>query len=260
MDPQIDIRPTKSQIKDLVSEIIKRKKAGQRALVTTLTKKMAEALTEYLNDPAKVKPELKLKVAYLHSDIDTLDRQDILDDLRSGRYDVLVGINLLREGLDLPEVSLVAILDADKEGFLRSETSLIQTMGRASRHVLGKVIMYADEMTGSMKRAIAEVDRRRRVQKKYNKTHHITPKTIKKPIRQKLIEKRAKPTSTPGVDFRLHPGIKDTNIDQLTPDDKQKHIKTLKKAMRQAARDLDFELAAKIRDRLLEISPSTALF
>jgi len=249
LDPQVDIRPTKGQIKDLVSEIIKRKKTSQRMLVTTLTKKMAEALSEYLNDPAKVKPGLKIKVSYLHSDIDTLERQDILDDLRAGRYDVLVGINLLREGLDLPEVSLVAILDADKEGFLRSETSLIQTMGRASRHVSGKVIMYADQVTGSMKRAIAEVERRRDIQERYNKTHHITPKTIKKPIRQKLIEKRQKKQSSNQAIEQLN----NTDINQLTPDDRQKYIKSLEKAMRQAARELDFELAAKIRDKLLEI-------
>src|SRR5690606_27672223 len=198
--PEIEIRPSEGQIENLVLEIFKRKKKGQRVLVTTLTKRMAEDLTEYLNDKDKV---MKLfdetvelinmpKVAYLHADVQTLDRSDILDDLRLGTYDVLVGINLLREGLDLPEVSLVAILDADKEGFLRSRTSLIQTMGRAARHVEGHAILYADRLTGSMKLAIEETLRRRKIQIQYNLDHGISPQTITKPIREKLIQQQNK--------------------------------------------------------------------
>ena len=181
-DPEIEVRKTQGQIQDLIQEIESRVKKGQRTLVTTLTKRMAEDLSSYLEEKG-------VKVQYLHSDITTLDRADILDELREGKYDVLVGINLLREGLDLPEVSLVAILDADREGFLRSETSLIQTMGRAARHLEGKVIMYADEMTGSMKRAIEEVDRRRNIQLEYNKKHKITPTSIKSRKREKLIDR-----------------------------------------------------------------------
>ena len=180
-DPEVEIRPTKNQVADVIRGNKKQAKKKQRTLVTTLTKKTAEDLSAYLEKQG-------LKVHYLHSDVKTLERGDILDNLRRGKYDVLVGINLLREGLDLPEVSLVAILDADKEGFLRSDVTLIQTMGRAARHVEGRVIMYADKITGSMKRALDEVKRRRIYQKRMNKKMGITPKSIQKPIRQRLVD------------------------------------------------------------------------
>ncbi len=261
-DPEIEIRPVSNQIPDLVVEIVKRLKIGQRTLVTTLTKRMAEDLTEFLNDEAKVTalfPDTATminlpKVAYLHSDIDTLDRSDILDDLRLGKYDVLVGINLLREGLDLPEVSLVAILDADKEGFLRSRTSLIQTMGRAARHQEGRVIMYADRITNSMKQAMGEVERRRHIQLDYNQENHITPQSIIKPIRPVLI-KRDKSSSPTGKNIiqlskKEVVDLEEINSDDLTPSDRQKLKKGLTRRMNQAARDLDFELAAQIRDKI----------
>lgn len=262
IDPEIEIRPVENQVPDLISEIFKRVELSQRVLVTTLTKRMAEDLTEYLNDKTKLKKILKLinlkssimpKVAYLHSDIDTLDRSDILDQLRHGVFDVLIGINLLREGLDLPEVSLVAILDADKEGFLRSRTSLIQTMGRAARHVNGRVIMYADKVTKSMAAAIEEVDRRRQVQLEYNRINQVTPISISKPIRKVLIEREAKeePTKTAiklSKDTHFEPDKLD--VATLTPKDKNKLIQSLTRAMNQAAKDLDFEKAAVIRDSL----------
>ncbi len=262
LDPQIDIRPTTNQIPDLVVEIIKRQKQGQRTLVTTLTKRMAEDLTEFLNDEAKltsVFPDTAQlvtlpQVAYLHSDIKTLDRSDILDDLRLGKFDVLVGINLLREGLDLPEVSLVAILDADKEGFLRSTTSLIQVMGRAARHQKGQVIMYADHTTRSMTAAIDEVNRRRHIQQSYNKKHSITPQSIQKPIRSVIIQRDT--VSVPTTQSTIHLTKKvSLDLDQLdpaslTPTDKTKLTKQLTRRMHQAARDLDFELAARLRDTI----------
>lgn len=250
LDPQIVIKPTQGQIDDLIYEIEKRVKAKERVLVTTLTKRMAEELADYLQ-------ERGIKVHYLHSEIQTLDRADILDDLRLGAYDVVVGINLLREGLDLPEVSLVAILDADKEGFLRSETSLIQTMGRAARHVNGTVIMYADTMTGSMKRAIDEVNRRRQIQIEYNKKHKITPKGIEKPLREKLVERGEKDwRAKSGMDEFIQHSIDRAKEGSLLPDDRDRLIKFLQRQMRQAAKDLEFERAALLRDQILILKSS----
>jgi excinuclease ABC subunit B len=346
LDPTIELRQTKGQIEDLIVEIIARKQLGQRTIVTTLTKKMAEALTDYLNDPEKVAELIKRKqaheteraesdlsetvmyrgdqlpvdemeigpidkkfwtraliptakeftfdlshypkVAYLHSDIETLERSDILDDLRRGEYDVVVGINLLREGLDLPEVTLVAILDADKEGFLRSATALIQTTGRAARHEEGHVIMYADHITKSMQKAIGETQRRRTAQHTYNVEHGITATTIFKPIRERMIAKVEE--NTPGYNPKSgrghgtgfgqkihtaqsdarHPQKKQTknliqlakgeffdlnalDIEALTPDDKKKLSAKLKRRMRLAANEMDFELAAELRDVVKEL-------
>jgi excinuclease ABC subunit B len=323
VDPPIVIRPTIKQIEDLVVEVIARKNIGQRTLVTTLTKRMAEALTEYLNDQDKIKqlvrdrldqvatqktydtsetliladgllpvenmeigkiPDALLnasqhltplpdidalqfpKVAYLHSDIETLERSDILDDLRRGEYDVVVGINLLREGLDLPEVSLVAILDADKEGFLRSRTSLIQTMGRAARHENGQVILYADILTKSMKAAIMESQRRRTIQIEHNLAQGITPQGINKPLRERMLEKKEEDEpqargSHKGTKEDPEPLIVNLNkgeqIDlnaikpaDLTPSDKQHLVSKLKRRMQRAASELDYELAAILRDTI----------
>lgn len=323
IDPPIIIRPTIRQIEDLVIEVIARKSIGQRTLVTTLTKRMAEALTEYLNDQEKISqlvrdrlnlvktqqtadtsestrlldgrlpvedmeigkiPESLLnatqhltplpdinalqfpKVAYLHSDVETLERSDILDDLRKGVYDVVVGINLLREGLDLPEVSLVAILDADKEGFLRSRTALIQTMGRAARHEGGLVILYADMLTKSMKAAIMESQRRRQIQIEYNTQHGITPQGISKPLRERMIEKTEESdelvTKTKNQKKRSEGQLlvdlnKTEQIDlnaitpaDLTPSDRQRLIAKLKRRMQKAATELDYELAAILRDTI----------
>jgi len=229
LDPIVDVRKTEGQIDDLISEIRDTVAKGQRVLVTTLTKRMAEDLTEYLG-------ELNMKVQYLHSDVDTLERSDILRDLRMGIYDVLIGINLLREGLDLPEVSLVTIMDADKEGFLRSEQALVQTIGRAARHQEGRVIMYADNMTGSMERAIKETKRRRKVQEAYNKEHGITPTTISKGIDQGLrqyITKEEKP---------------EINARKIPKDEIPTVINELTSQMNLASRDLQFERAAELRD------------
>ncbi|MDX1765637.1 MAG: excinuclease ABC subunit UvrB [Candidatus Saccharimonadales bacterium] len=236
LDPEVEVRPTKGQIDDLIAEIKLRTDKGERALVTTLTKRMAEDLADYLKD-------LQIKVQYLHSDVDTLERTDILRDLRLGVFDVVVGINLLREGLDLPEVSLVAILDADKEGFLRSEQALIQTIGRAARHVEGRVIMYADTQTGSMKRAISETNRRREIQDEYNKRHHITPQGIKKRIEEReLLSKKARESSKPKVD-----------LSKIPKDEFPQLVKELTFQMDIAARDLRFEEAAELRDLIDEI-------
>jgi len=333
VDPTIELRPTTGQIEDLIVEVLKRKQIGQRTLVTTLTKKMAEALTEYLNDKTKIdalldsykkkqknktndltelsdantiwqQEDLPIeqmeigpiddkyyshldsqiktadrvnldeidypKVAYLHSDIDTLERSDILDDLRRGEYDVLVGINLLREGLDLPEVSLVAILDADKEGFLRSRTSMIQTMGRAARHVEGHAILYANRLTNSMRLAVEETLRRRKIQIQYNFDNNIDAQTIVKPIREKLIKqqnKNKKKKRGSGIDpeseeqkivVSLNKGeqvdLLKINPNDLTPDDKLKLSKKLKRRMNQAVKDMDFELAAIIRDIVADLN------
>ncbi len=320
VDPPIWIRPITGQIEDLVIEVLNRKQIGQRTLVTTLTKRMAEALTEYLNDEHKVRSllhnrtqkvqqaekedtseSIRLvdgllpiesmeigpipahlmhgsqhmtplptvatlqfpKVAYLHSDIETLERSDILTDLRKGVYDVLFGINLLREGLDLPEVSLVAILDADKEGFLRSRTSLIQTMGRAARHETGQVILYADRLTGSMKAAITESQRRRTIQLAHNKTHGITPQGIAKPIRERMIKETEDDTSGTIGQLPLRSEIKlskgeaidlaTLNPEDMTPSDKKRMAQKLKRKMNEAAKDLDYELAAILRDTILTL-------
>lgn len=238
IDPEIEVRKTEGQIPDLISEIKKRVDKGQRVLVTTLTKRMAEDLTDYL-------AERDMKVMYIHYMVDTLERVDILRDLRIGKYDVLVGINLLREGLDLPEVSLVAILDADKEGFLRSKTSLIQTIGRASRHVEGRVIMYADTITKSMKGAINETNRRRKIQIKSNKKSGVTPATIEKAIHD--IGERVR---------QLQPEAKNTAELDLTkvPKDEIKNlIRDLTAEMLSAAKIMDFEKAALLRDQIQEI-------
>lgn len=235
-DPQVEVRPIKNQVQDVIIEVKKRAKKGERSLLTTLTKKTAEDLAEYLQSKG-------VKVQYLHSDIKTLERTDILDNLRRGEYDCLVGINLLREGLDLPEVSLVAILDADKEGFLRSQVTLVQTMGRAARHTEGRVILYADKITGSMKAAMKEVERRRKYQLAMNKKYGITPQPIKKPLRERLAEKEEEAA----IPF---PEI---NPASLTPMDKRKLASTLRKEMRLAAADLNFELAIQLRDKIREL-------
>lgn len=322
VDPEIELRPTPGQIEDLVIEAIQRKVKGERTLVTTLTKRMAEALTEYLNDPEKIFKLIRRfndkslaeretadaekiiranemlpidqmeigkiedhyftranseepipldeailpKVAYLHSDVETLERSDILDDLRRGVYDVVVGINLLREGLDLPEVTLVAILDADKEGFLRSRSSLIQTMGRAARHSQGKAILYADKLTFSMKEAIQETNRRRTVQMAYNQQHGITPTTISKPIRERMIEAKAeteeevranKAKKRPGLIVSLSKkesiDLDTLNPEDMTPAEIKVMIPKLNRRMKQAANDMDFELAALLRDLRLRM-------
>ena len=239
IDPKITIRPTKGQIEDILREVELRVARSERILITTLTKRMAEDLSDYLKEKG-------IKVNYLHSDIETLKRSDILQSLRLGEYDVIVGINLLREGLDLPEVSLVIILDADKEGFLRSRTSLIQTMGRAARHMDGQVIMYADNITKSMKAAIDEVDRRREYQVKYNKKHNITPKSIEKALRERLIEKVEELEETLGK--------KDLKVEDIPLSERGKMIKLLEEQMKQAAEILDFEQAAKLRDQIKELN------
>ena len=241
LDPEIEVRPLEGQIDDLLAEIKLRIERHERVLVTTLTKKMAENLTDYFT-------EVGVKVRYLHSDIATIERAEIIHDLRAGEFDVLVGINLLREGLDMPEVSLIAILDADKEGFLRSDTSLIQIIGRAARNAHGHVIMYADRITDSMKRAIDEPARRREIQQVYNKAHGITPKTIVKPIKP-LIETTLVAES--GGKYEVKPGKK-----KLTKKDRENLIKTLTREMQQASRALEFERAAELRDMILELDGS----
>lgn len=245
VDPQITIRPAKDEVQDLISEIEKRVKENQKILVTTLTKQTAEDLSDYL-------AEKGIRASYLHSDIKTLLRSDVLDNLRKGTFDVLIGVNLLREGLDLPEVALVAILDADREGFLRSRTSLIQTMGRAARNIEGEVILYADSVTGSMKRAIAEIERRRAYQLSYNKAHGVTPKTIQKPIREKITTAEESLELVPPQSFDLS-FLEKINPEALTPYDRGKITKRLERRMRQAADDLNFELAIKIRDKVREL-------
>ncbi|MDD5793699.1 MAG: excinuclease ABC subunit UvrB [Clostridiales bacterium] len=238
LDPEIEIRPVKGQIDDLYERIQETIKKGFRILITTLTKKMAEDLTKYLID-------LGVKTTYMHSDVKTIERMEIIRDLRLGKYDVLVGINLLREGLDIPEVALVAILDADKEGFLRSETSLVQTIGRAARNAESKVIMYADTITGSMDRAIKETKRRRKIQDEYNKAHNITPKTIFKEVRD-VIEATKEIKDKDVIDEELP-------NEELTLQEREKLIKKYTKEMKEAAKNLQFERAAELRDLIEEM-------
>lgn len=240
LDPEIDVRPIENQIDNLVHEIHSVIEKGERVLVTTLTKKMSEDLTDYLK-------EIGIKVKYLHSDIATLERTEIIRDLRMGKFDVLIGINLLREGLDIPEVSLIAILDADKEGFLRSETSLIQTIGRAARNEHGRVIMYADKITDSMRNAIDETKRRREIQDAYNKEHGIIPKTVKKDIRAAI-------EATQAAEEEVVYGIKETDdIDEL-----KANVTKLTEEMMEAAKNLQFERAAELRDKLKELEEKIA--
>jgi len=235
-DPLLDVKPAKNQVDDLLGEIQKRVKRKERVLVTTLTKRMAEDLTEYFAD-------LGIRVKYLHSDIDTLDRVEIIRELRLGKFDVLIGINLLREGLDIPEVSLVAILDADKEGFLRSEKSLIQTFGRAARNVNGQVILYADKMTQSMDQAILETNRRRKIQDEFNKIHNITPQSVKKSVRNIM-------ASIYEADYLTIPAVSDVGEDYVPVKEIPAMIQKLKKEMKEAASHLEFERAAEIRDKV----------
>ncbi|RHW50127.1 excinuclease ABC subunit B [Bombilactobacillus bombi] len=242
LDPDIEVRPIMGQIDNLVAEINQRIEKKERTLITTLTKKMAEDLTDYLKD-------LGIKVAYLHSDIKTLERTEIIRDLRLGKYDVLIGINLLREGIDVPEVSLIAILDADKEGFLRSKRPLIQTIGRAARNKDGHVIMYADHMTDSMKTAIAETKRRRQIQEQYNEKHHITPQTIQKPIRDaisaiKTVDHDGEVEQAAAVEI---------DFDNMSDQEQQELLQQLTAQMERAAKALDFEQAATLRDTILEL-------
>jgi excinuclease ABC subunit B len=239
VDPEVIVRPVKGQIDDLLYEVDACAKRDERVLVTTLTKRMAEDLTKYMDD-------MGVRVRYLHSDIDTLERMEIIRDLRLGKFDVLVGINLLREGLDLPEVSLVAILDADKEGFLRSETSLIQTIGRAARNVNGRVIMYADTITTAMERAISETNRRHRIQHEYNVKHGITPRSVQKAVHN-VIEATHAAEETKEYKAASK-GMETLNVDTIIS-----LVESMEKEMRQAARELEFEKAAALRDRIAEL-------
>ena len=239
LDPEIEVRPIEGQIDNLIDEIQQRIERNERVLVTTLTKKMSEDLTDYLK-------EMGIKVQYLHSEVKTLERIEIIRELRLGTYDVLIGINLLREGLDIPEVSLVTILDADKEGFLRSERSLIQTIGRAARNANGHVIMYADHITDSMQKAIDETNRRRTIQIEYNKKHGITPKTIQKEIRDVI---RATQAAEEPESYLT----KVTDGKKLTKAEKTTLLESLETEMKEAARALDFERAAELRDTILEL-------
>ncbi|MCI8932615.1 MAG: excinuclease ABC subunit UvrB, partial [Lachnospiraceae bacterium] len=242
LDPEVDVRPVEGQIDDLITEINKETKRHHKVLVTTLTKRMAEDLTSYMQD-------VGIRVKYLHSDIDTLERAEIIRDMRLDVFDVLVGINLLREGLDIPEISLVAILDADKEGFLRSETSLIQTIGRAARNAEGHVIMYADNMTDSMRAAIQETNRRREIQNKYNEEHGITPQTIKKAVRELI--SISKVIAKEEVNFEKDP-------ESMSREELEKLIAKVQKKMKQAAADLNFEAAADLRDKMAELKRQLA--
>jgi excinuclease ABC subunit B len=239
MDPHVEVRPAREQVDDLLDEIRKRIDAGERVLVTTLTKKMAEDLTDYFQD-------VGVRVRYIHSDVETIERVEIIRALRRGDFDVLVGINLLREGLDIPEVSLVAILDADKEGYLRSSRSLIQTIGRAARHVNGRVIMYADTVTDSMARALRETERRRDLQRAYNDANDITPVSIQKAIGSPLVEVYE-------ADYATVPITPDGDGAPFDREDAPRLLHELRQAMREAAEALEFERAAEIRDRMRAI-------
>jgi excinuclease ABC subunit B len=245
LDPIVEVRPTEGQIDDLIHEVSQRVKRGQRALVTTLTKRMAEDLTEYLR-------EMEINVNYLHSEVDTLERVEILRDLRMGVYDVIIGVNLLREGLDLPEVSLIGILDADKEGFLRSETALVQTIGRAARHVEGTVIMYADKMTDSMRGAIDETARRREIQQAYNEAHGIEPASIVKEVKD--LTQRVRQMAESDREMRGEPSPAD-----LPRADLDKLIRELERQMKDAAQRLEFEKAAVLRDQIIELRQVMAM-
>ena len=252
LDPIVEVRPTEGQIEDLLHEVHQRVAVGQRALITTLTKRMAEDLAEYLAD-------LGVKVQYLHSEIDTLERVEILRDLRLGVYDVVVGINLLREGLDLPEVTLVAILDADKQGFLRSQSSLIQTIGRAARHVEGRAILYADKMTEAMENAIGETNRRRQIQDAHNREHGIEPRSIVKSIRD--LTDRMKVMAEDQADYSVDSGdeARSVNLAVLSPDELVKQIAALEEEMQEAAQKLEFERAASLRDQVIELRQALKL-
>ena len=236
LDPKIEVCPVEGQIDDLLSRIRSEVKEGRKVLVTTLTKRMAEDLTAYMK-------EVGIRVRYLHSDIDTLERTQIIRQMRLDEFDVLVGINLLREGLDIPEIGMVAILDADKEGFLRSETSLIQTIGRAARNADGHVVMYADMITDSMKKAIDETNRRRKIQQEYNKAHKITPKTIKKAVRDLIAITKA--VSDTGTDL-------EKDIESMNEKELRKGLEKIKKEMHRAAAELNFEEAARLRDEMIK--------
>ncbi len=237
MDPKVEVRPVEGQIDDLIGEVNREVAAGHKILITTLTKRMAEDLTDYMR-------ELGIRVKYLHSDIDTLERTQIIRDMRLDVFDVLVGINLLREGLDIPEITLVAILDADKEGFLRSGTSLIQTIGRAARNAEGRVIMYADVITDSMQMAIGETERRRELQQKYNEEHGITPQTIRKSVRDLI--RISKEVAKEELQFEKDP-------ESMSRQELEKLVADIDKKMKKAAAELDFETAAELRDRMIEL-------
>jgi excinuclease ABC subunit B len=248
VDPELIIKPSSGQIDDLISEIKIRSAKDERCLVTTLTKKMAEDLSEYLSS-------VGLRVRYLHSEVKTIERVKILRDLRLGDFDVLVGINLLREGLDLPEVSLVAILDADKEGFLRSKSSLVQTSGRAARHIDGKVILYADKITDSMQYLIDETDRRRSIQLEYNKKHNITPKTVKKSVDEIMQATRvAESYKESEIEIK-----RDIATDKFLNEDKKIVVEMIREEMLEAAENLEFEKAAKLRDEMNKLEKEIKL-
>jgi excinuclease ABC subunit B len=243
VDPEVDVRPVRGQVDDLLAEIRLRESRGERVLVTTLTKRMSEDLTDYLQQAG-------VRVRYLHSDIDAIERMEILRGLRLGDFDVLVGINLLREGLDLPEVSLVAILDADQEGFLRSDRSLVQTIGRAARHINGRAVLYADRITGSMQRALDEMDRRRSIQRAYNQEHGITPVSIVKSMEQVRLSTHVADARTERPEPKM---AVQERVDLRDPSQRAAMVTALERQMREAAANLEFELAATLRDQLNEL-------
>jgi excinuclease ABC subunit B len=245
IDPEIEVRPAGTQVDDVLSEITLRAELGERVLITTLTKRMAEDLTDYLQEHG-------VRVRYLHADVETVERMEIVRDLRLGEFDVLVGINLLREGLDLPEVSLVAIFDADKEGFLRSERSLIQTIGRSARNIRGKAILYADRITGSMQRAIDETNRRRAKQLDFNIEHGIEPRSIRKAVQDVMEGARASPRQKKG-DRRRRGLDQGSHHEGFSPEQMLARVQQLEKRMYQHARDLEFEQAAQLRDEINEL-------